>query len=274
MQKFAPKSVSKSFKAVAVLFALMVSNGYAAPVTNKDVINLLDAGMSEDVIIQAINTGEPKFDTSSSALIKLKQKGATPTILKLILAPKSIGGSAEKTKTASAGNTVNPEEVTLSQGGQDQTMQYVVPSMRTAARALGFGGVASYAVLQGDHAALRLKTPSPEFLVSVPKNAQAPNYLTLANFAVRKNSTREVSTGGGYMSYSTGISRNRVVAVTTEQLADQSHAHDGFILYKVKPVEPLPSGEYALVLYTGEVRTIGFFASASNSFFDLVSTER
>ena len=51
-------------------------------------------------------------------------------------------------------------------------------------------------------------------------------------------------------------------------MPDQSRARDGFMLYKVKPENSLPRGEYALVLYTQEVRTIGIFAQAANSYFD------
>jgi len=169
---------------------------------------------------------------------------------------------------ASSGSGYNPEEVTVLIDGTTSVMQYIIPQHRTAARALGFGGMASYASLSGVAAQRRFASPSPEFIVSVPKNAQADNYMTLANFAVRNNNTREVMTGGGYMSYSTGIHKSRVVKIKSEALPDQSAARDGFVLYKITPEAPLKKGEYALVLYTGELRTAGFFAQAANSYFD------
>ena len=57
-----------------------------APVTNADIARLLDAGMSEPVILQAIAVGQPNFDLSPDALIALKNKGATPAILSAMLA--------------------------------------------------------------------------------------------------------------------------------------------------------------------------------------------
>lgn len=251
----------------------------AANVTNADVIKLLDAGMPDSVIIQSIASGTPKFDTSADALIKLKQKGASPAVLQAVLNPKSAqqaqaapapagNRGASPAPVAAASNSLNPEEVMLLTGGQESPMQYIVAQMRTAARALGFGGVATYATLQGTKAARRVPGEGVEFIVSVPKNAQVPGYLTLANFAVRNNGTREVSTGGGYISYSTGINKDRVVPIKSEQLADQSRAREGFVLYKVSPERALSSGEYALVLYTQEVRVAGFFATAANSYFD------
>ncbi len=252
------------------LLAVTAEAALAAPITNKDVISLIDAGMPEDIIVQAIKSGEPKFDTSAGALIRLREKGATAAVLSAMLGKD--GGHASSGTSNSAkhyvGNKINPEEVIVVIDGKESTMQYIIPNVRTAARAFGWGGIASYAVLQGEKAARRMETAVPEFLVSVPKNAQPGNYITLANFAVRKNSTREVMTGGGYMSYSSGINKSRVIPVTFSKEDDQSRAQDGFILYRVKPEQSIPSGEYALVLYTSEVRTTGFFSQAANSYFD------
>ncbi len=253
---------------------------HADVITNADIIKLLDAGMSEQVILQAIATGTAKFSTSADALIKLKNKGASPAILQAVMNPKSLqaappSGNATVTsapnqnnKQAATGGKLNPEEILVMVDGKETPMQYILPQLRTAARAFGLGGIASYAVLQGEKAARRLPGGSVEFIVSVPKNVQAVGYLNIANFAVRNNGNREVLIGGGYMSYSSGISKDRVVPIKTEALADQSRARDGFILYKISPEKTLSSGEYAFVLYTQEVRTAGFFATAANSYFD------
>jgi len=251
----------------------------AATLTNADIIKLLDAGMPESVILQSIAGNSTRFDTSADGLIKLKQKGASAAVLQAVLNPKALQPGAASTAAPAAAPAaaaraavpagLNPEEVLVVVGGQESTMQYIVPQMRTAARALGFGGMATYSTLQGTKAARRLPSSGLEFVVSVPKNAQVAGYLTVANFAVRNNGTREVSTGGGYMSYSTGIAKDRVVAIKTEQLPDQSRAREGFVLHRVTPEATMPAGEYALVLYTQEVRVAGFFGGgSSNSYFD------
>lgn len=240
----------------------------AAPIGNADVVKLLEAGMPDDVVLQAIGAGQPHFDTSAEALIALKAKGASPTVLKAMLRPSEAGRKAAPSARSAAPSGYNPEEVTLLVDGQTITMQYIIPQMRTTARALGFGGMASYATLSGAAAQRRIDSASPEFIVSIPQSAQVDTYLTLANFAVRSNQSREIMTGGGYMSYSTGINKSRVVKIHSEKMPDQSAARDGFVLYKIAPEKPLKAGEYALVLYTGEMRTAGFFAQAANSYFD------
>jgi hypothetical protein len=253
----------------------LLQSASAAVVTNADVIKLLEAKMPEDVIIQAIISGQAKFDTSPNALIKLREKGASSLVLKAILNPAEFAvkpsaksGSGNATSTKMANDSINPEEVTIVSAGVESTMQYIIPQTRTASRAFGLGGVATYASLNGSTAQRRLSQNTVEFIVSVPKNAQAPNYMTLASFVIRDNGSREVLIGGGFMSYSSGIHKDRVIPIRTEALANQARAKEGFILYRVTPEKELAKGEYALVLYTGEIRTTGFFASAANSYFD------
>lgn len=263
----------KTWLATALLGASAAAT--AATMTNADVIKLLEAQMPDSVILQSIASSTTKFDTSANALIALKNKGASAAVLNAVISPKSLtaapaAGAAPAGRAApvAASNSVNPEEAIVVENGQETSMQYIVAQMRTAARALGFGGMASYATLTGTRAARRLPSEGFEFIVSVPKNAQVAGYVTIASFAIRNNGTREVSTGGGYMSYSSGINKDRVVPISSEQLADQSRAREGFVLYKVKPERALPVGEYALIFYTAEVRVAGFFAQAANSFYD------
>ena len=252
--------------AIAIVM-LMSSDAYCAVVTNKDVISLLEAGMPEDVVIQAITSGEPKFDTSAAALIKLKEKGATPAVLKAVLAPK--GGSDDKRannddkkashddkkgnrggKTSTSGGVLNPEDAILIVDGRETKLQYIVPGNRTG----GFGfGVSSYDVLQGPTATTRLKPASLEFIVSVPKNVQANLYLGLASLVVRKNGNRELAATqvGAFRSNTIGkIPTDRVVQTTLEQLENQSRAKEGFVLYSVKTQNAVSAGEYALVYFT------------------------
>ncbi|MGF7172632.1 hypothetical protein [Azospirillum doebereinerae] len=176
--------------------------------------------------------------------------------------PVSINAGAIKLRA-----TVSPEEVILIDNGQQRTMQYLTPQMRTAVRAMGFGGVGQYAVLRGKRATLRLAGKQPLFVFAIPSNAQPESYFTLASFAVRDNGTREVIVGGGYMSYSTGVHQDRIVPTSSQKLPDQSKAPKGYVLYAVAPEVAMKDGEYAMIFYNSQVRGIGF-ASTLDSYFD------
>jgi hypothetical protein len=262
---------------LAVLFLIGVAGQSGAvdekPMSNQDVISMVKAKLPADTVVMAVKAAKPNFDTSADGLIKLKNAGVPTDVIEAIIAAQSGGGGSYA--AAPAGGTLpglaggwNPEEIILIDGGERIPLRYLTPQMRSALRALGYGGTAQYAVLRGSRASLRLKGNQPEFLLAVPNNAQPDSYFTLVTLAVRKNNSREIMVGGGYMSYSSGVAPDRVIATVSERLADQSGAPKGFITYRIKVATPLPAGEYAVVLYNSQIRTVGFFASGLDSYFD------
>lgn len=246
--------------------AFLAAPAFADKVTNQSVIDLTKAKMSEGVIIAAINGGTPAFDTSSKGLIALKNAGVSDTVIQAMISAGAKPASSASAPAASGkAGAVTPEQAMLVDGGASKQMQYLTPSMRTAVRP--FGGMQQFAVLQGTKAALRTSA-TPKFVIAVPNNAQPESYFTLANLGVRKNGVREVLVGGGYYSYSTGITKDRVMLVTSAKAPNQGGAPAGFTLYEITPQAQLLPGEYALVLYSSVVRSAGWFASGMDSYFD------
>ncbi len=129
-------------------------------------------------------------------------------------------------------------------GGQRTVMRAIVVSTRTQARP--FAGVRQYAVMPGGAAQVRV-APNSTFIVAAPSNVQPQGMITLAHFESRGN-VREILVGGGYMSYSTGIHPDRIIAVTMAPASSQAGAPAGMTLYTVTPSAPLAVGEYALVV--------------------------
>jgi hypothetical protein len=244
----------------------------AKPMTNQDVINMLRAKLPENTILMAVRAAKPEFDTSADGLIKLKTAGVSQGVIEAIIAVQSGGGSGTSVSgsagPAAATGSWNPEEVILLDGGGRTPMRYLTPQMRNAIRGLGWGGMAQYAVLRGASASLRLKSRQPEFLLAVPNNAQAESYYTVVLLAVRKNNSREIMVGGGYMGYSTGVATDRIIATASEKLSDQSAAPANFVIYRIKTSQPMPPGEYAFVLYNSQVKVIGYFATGLDSYYD------
>ena len=253
----------------ALLVGLMLTAPAVAqaPMTNQSVIDLAKAKMSDDIILDAIRGSKPGFDLSANGLIALKNAGVSDAVLQEMLRVNSGGAAAPAAGGAAVAGGLNPEEVVLIDGGAEQGMKYLSPQLRAAARALGFGGMAQYAVLAGEAARLRT-SKTPKFRIAVPNNAQPESYFTLASFAVRNNGSREVQVGGVYISYSTGINRDRVVPVSYEQAADQSKAPANFTIFEVTTDKALDKGEYAVVLYSSQIRSTGYFLSGLDSYFD------
>lgn len=127
-------------------------------------------------------------------------------------------------------------------GGQRTQLRAIMVSTRTQARP--FAGVRQYAVMPGDRAQTRVPATA-SFIVAVPSNVQPQGVVVLAHFEAR-GGVREVLVGGGYMSYSTGIHPDRIIAVTMEPASGAAPA--GHSLYTVRPNAELWPGEYALVV--------------------------
>lgn len=224
--------------------------------TNQDVIKMVKAGLDEGIIITSIQNSEPKFDASPDGLIGLGEANVPKPIVTAIIERSSGKGaiSAQADAPAAAAQNVDPmspSDVLLIDSGEPKMLQYSKLQIRTAARGMGFGGVASYCVIHGARAATRITNKQPEFLLCIPERAQPAGAVELVNFAIRKNGTREVMTGGGYASYSTGFPPDRVVALKYER-ADQAKAPRGFVLYRAIPQKPLVAGEYAVVVNSNE----------------------
>jgi hypothetical protein len=263
------------FRAIAIAViaaAMLASPALAEKVTNQSVIDLTKAKMSDDVIISAIDNGTPAFDTSSKGLVALKNAGVSDTVMKAILSANaaptqsaSAAPSSSRSGGGAAAGGMTPENATLIDGGKSVQMKYLTPTLRHVAAP--FAGLRTYASLNGMKAAQRTSS-KPKFIIAVPNNAQPESYFTLAHLAQQKNGNREVLVGGGYYAYSTGITKDRVVPVTSVKAGGQGGAPAGFTLYELTPTSELASGEYALVLYSSVVRSSGWFASGLDSYFD------
>jgi outer membrane lipoprotein SlyB len=66
----------------------------AAPMTNDDVIRMVKGGLGEATVIQAINAGEPGFDTSPDGLVRLKQGGVSDAVIQRILVHRPASAAA------------------------------------------------------------------------------------------------------------------------------------------------------------------------------------
>ena len=59
------------------------------PLTNADVVKLVKAGLPERTIIVAIEQSTTNFDTSTAALVDLKNQGVSPGVIEAMLHSRS-----------------------------------------------------------------------------------------------------------------------------------------------------------------------------------------
>lgn len=82
------------------------AQGVQQQISNAEIIQMLQAGLSDKIIIPAIQKGPTNFDTSSDALVALKKAGASEALLTAVIsAPRFSAQPAQATPTAITGAT-------------------------------------------------------------------------------------------------------------------------------------------------------------------------
>jgi hypothetical protein len=90
----------------------------ATTLTNNDVVEMIKAGLSADIVVAKIKASSSKFDTSPSALQQLKSAGVPDTVI-LAMVQAQMGASTEK-----SGATAESENDNSGTGGS-QALVYV-----------------------------------------------------------------------------------------------------------------------------------------------------
>lgn len=94
------------------------------PLTNEDVVNLVQAGLPQDVVIEKIKTSKTAFDTSTDALVALKKAGVGGEIIRVMVNP-----AAETKSGGMPGSSNAPAPCQVPPGGQAPWLSGTSPAM-------------------------------------------------------------------------------------------------------------------------------------------------
>lgn len=240
---------------------------------NEDVMQLLAAGMSEEIVLKAINTASPaSFDTSAKGLIALKKAGASDVVIQQVIARQSEGRRVETNSSSARGGgrcaLEAPEfEHTLSirAGGRivpltarDPGVVNDLDGMSAVAHFLTFGiakakGSVSMS-LAGERATTRTADRVPELLdVLAPLTASPEKVAFLVRLTAKDNrrtvQLAEAEIGLASSSTQVEIGGNARVPLVVERVAETcAWKGQQFSHYRMKPSVPLAPGEYGALL--------------------------
>jgi hypothetical protein len=93
-QQSAPSSTAQSSSGTAGGAAKAPAKPVSAAMTNRDVIQLVKAKISDDIIITKINQSKTRFDTSTDGLVALKQAGVSDQLIAVMIGAGSSANSA------------------------------------------------------------------------------------------------------------------------------------------------------------------------------------
>lgn len=208
--------------------------------TNQSVIELSKAGLDKEVIISKIQSSQTNFDVSTDGLIALKKQKLDNEIIQAMV------------RKATGGSPVNGQEATTSLAGLDNLnevygfnkstnsitrLESAQANQKTKVRAMGFGGGASYFVIDGEKSPVRLQ-PSDDIAFVINTGAGAP-MITLYKLEI-SNNTRQAALAkvkGAFNFSSNKVENgNNTISCNVTQLKTG--------VFQITPATKLQSGEY------------------------------
>ncbi|MFL6259682.1 MAG: hypothetical protein ACJ76Y_08225 [Thermoanaerobaculia bacterium] len=240
--------------AYVLLFAA-ASVGVAAPtqkpLSNDDVLSMVQAGLPQDVVIEKIKSSKTAFDTSTEALVSLKKAGVSSDIIRIMVNPNAESKPAG-TGASPWGSDNAPVGCQVPPGGQPPWLSGASPAMwlvkpekterteinyeRGTITHVGFAGFgARLLVLHPIKAALRVNSQT-QFLSCIN-----PTDAPLVHFSLDNESDERNTSVGRTTPFNMtfNISEGDLVKYKFEKTPD------GY--FKITPEAPLKSGEYGFV---------------------------
>jgi hypothetical protein len=219
----------------AVLLGPLASVRSAAQeaLTNESVIGMVKAGLGESIIIQKIRSSQRKFDTSTDALIKLKAAGVPDKVVEAMI----TGGAAPAEAATAAAASAEPRIAYVSAAGA-KPLKAIRGEMETSVAP--FSGSRQEIVLPAAKAEYRIADKQPEFATNLP----AEQWVLVRLKPGKNDRNIPISRNSGFFAWEGATFRQGPDPKYRVALAPVP-ATDGSI--RVKPTEPLGSGEYCLI---------------------------
>jgi hypothetical protein len=250
----------------AVFFVLLFasttwSQQLSTRLTNKDVIDMVGLGLSDDVIISKIRSasagGTLQFDTSVNGLKELKAAKVSDDVIKVMINPTPPAASivVAAAPMTNDPNLPPPEVGVYWKNGNAFTRieGQAISQAKVGGKA---GSMFTYglrnehwdAYLDGPQSKNVVSDRQPAFYLYVPDGGSASDFALI--ILEKKGDRREFQIGsfGGITGGKSGVKRDKEIAFTSE--------HAGIRTYKLKIDAALKPGEYAFFMGTGQQATM------------------
>jgi hypothetical protein len=246
---------------VLLLASTTWSQQLSTRLTNKDVIDMVGLGLSDDVIISKIRSasagGTLQFDTSVNGLKELKAAKVSDDVIKVMINPTPPAASivVAAAPMTNDPNLPPPEVGVYWKNGNAFTRieGQAISQAKVGGKA---GSMFTYglrnehwdAYLDGPQSKNVVSDRQPAFYLYVPDGGSASDFALI--ILEKKGDRREFQIGsfGGITGGKSGVKRDKEIAFTSE--------HAGIRTYKLKIDAALKPGEYAFFMGTGQQATM------------------
>lgn len=236
--------------------------------TNQSIIDMVELGFSEDIIVTKLKVSSCNFDTSIDQLKKLKESGVSTDVIKTMIEVHNQVITAEQEYQDEMDN-IRPIGVFYE---KNEEWMRILPTVFAGTKVNTLGGVLTggivsdriKSILNGRHSANDIHTNQPVFVFSLPENKMvaekefgissdnwwfytiaSPNEFTLVKLRERKRQ-REINVGSDNVFSGTkqGLRSKDIIPFSIE-IVDE-------FTFLVRPISPLEKGEYCF-FYQGTI---------------------
>ncbi len=246
--------------------------------SNEDVVNLVKAGFSDAAVIQAIDSGTPKFNMSVNSMIALKKSGVSEAVIQRMMQ----AGQKRPEESANANPRIGGECISggepdgtlvMLDDGQKSFVRGSKGSIETDINALSVLGmgltfglvrtqVKALISVRGLKSSLRLKGNAPRFEGIGLTSDLNPEAIALVRLST-SSETRFIQAFEGSFGITGESGQNKFPdqsLIPVEILQTQtgcSFAQGGqtfkLNIFNLKPKSPLPAGEYAVLVFGSDL---------------------
>ena len=231
-------------------------------ITNKDVVDMVGLGLSDDLIISKIRSAAAgqtlQFDTSVTGLKELKAAKVSDEVIKVMINPAPAAAQVVVAATPISNDpNLPPPEVGVYWKNANAFIRVEGQAISQAKVGGKAGSMFTYglrnehwdAYLNGPQSKNVITDRQPVFYLYVPDGGSASDFDLI--ILEKKGDRREFEIGsfGGITGGKSGVKRDKQIAFTSE--------HAGIRTYKLKIDAALkPGGEYAFFMGTGQQATM------------------
>jgi len=253
------------------------------PLVNESIVDMVQAGLPEEIIITKIQTSPTNFDLSTTGLVFLSKEKVSNNIMKAMMgapknAPATVG--AQTVENSDPNSPDSPHEAGIylysktSAGPQMTLLEPTVYSqgksggIMASALTYGIAKMKWKAVVRGAQAQVRVTDPASSFYFYFEKTnaglsqssygTTTPNEFTILHFDVKGDSRETVVMSGNAFGMSSGSDDKKTISFDFVKLRPG--------VYKVTPKAPLVPGEYGIIGSSQGSAFFGGSASASHVF--------
>jgi hypothetical protein len=263
------------FAGIAVLCILCVSlclgQPLAAPMTNGDVIELVGMGLSDQVVVDKINTAAAtNFDTSIAGLKALKASKVSDTVIGMMInagAAAGVPSAPTEAKNSNPNDPNSPHDPGIYMYTKDRSGAHLVllePTVYSEGKTGGFlasamtyglAKVKTKAVVGGAHASVKSSDKDVAFYFYFEESTgegthkkfggeTTPSEYTLLKFEEKRNSRETLTMQSNALGASSGTDEKANTEFTATKVRTG--------VYEVVPSTPLAPGEYCFFPSTGQ----------------------